>query len=314
MSGIDSKTLAIVAIVIAVLAIGYGVISPGPQGPEGPQGATGPAGSQGAQGVTGAQGPAGPAGPGVSTNEIAEVVEELLNERLAEILEGLEDVQAKNAEIAAGGSLYDKWWVAAHDAEEPTEDHALWDTQSTNTRSGPDTWRCKECHAWDYMGPEGAYSSSSSHYTGFTGLLDASSHSVAEVIDILNGGGNAEHDFSTVMDDHEIENLAVFIADGGVIDVTPYINSDKTINGADLHNGETLFNDACALCHGVDGRTIEFHEGEYMGTLANDNPQETLHKIRFGNPGTPMPSSVASGWSLQDSVDVLAYAQTLPEE
>jgi len=65
MSNVDSRTIAIAAIVIAILAIGYGVLSPGPQGPEGPTGSTGPAGptgSTGATGLTGATGPAGPAG------------------------------------------------------------------------------------------------------------------------------------------------------------------------------------------------------------------------------------------------------------
>ena len=67
MSGTDAKTLAIAAIVIAVLAIGYGVISPGPQGPEGPAGADGADGAAGADGATGATGATGPAGPqGVS--------------------------------------------------------------------------------------------------------------------------------------------------------------------------------------------------------------------------------------------------------
>jgi len=37
----------------------------------------------------------------------------------------------------------------------------LWATQSSNTRSGKDTWRCKECHGWDYMGVDGAYGSGS---------------------------------------------------------------------------------------------------------------------------------------------------------
>ena len=73
MSNVDSKTLAIAAIVIALLALGYGVISPGGQGPEGPagadgaDGAAGVDGADGAKGATGATGATGPAGPqGVS--------------------------------------------------------------------------------------------------------------------------------------------------------------------------------------------------------------------------------------------------------
>jgi len=43
MSGIDSKTFAILAIVIAVAALGYGIITPGPEGPQGLQGIPGEA-------------------------------------------------------------------------------------------------------------------------------------------------------------------------------------------------------------------------------------------------------------------------------
>ncbi len=51
-----------------------------------------------------------------------------------------------------------------------------------------------------------------------------------------------------------------------------------------------------------------------MGTIATGNPQEFLHKVRFGQPGSEpaMPATADLGWSVQDAVDVLAYAQTLP--
>jgi len=49
---------------------------------------------------------------------------------------------------------------------------------------------------------------------------------------------------------------------------------------------------------------------EYIGTVASENPQETLHKTRNGQPGVPM---VALGvLDIQDLVDIVAYAQTLP--
>jgi thiosulfate dehydrogenase len=221
--------------------------------------------------------------------------------------------EPEHLHVAIGGQLYDRWWTVAEGATEPIEDQALWATQSTNTRSGSTTWRCKECHGWDYKGDEGAYSSGS-HYTGFIGVLEASSQSPNEILAILTGSQNSDHDFSTVLDEESIESLVEFITEGGVIDVSPYINPDKTINGADLDNGEILYNKVCAVCHGADGRTIDFDENEYVSTLANDNPQEILHKIRFGQPGTAMPSSVELGWSLQDAVDVLAYSQTLPTD
>ena len=50
MSGIDSKSIALIAIVLAVAGLAYGVIVPGPEGPAGPQG---PAGVQGEAGPAG---------------------------------------------------------------------------------------------------------------------------------------------------------------------------------------------------------------------------------------------------------------------
>jgi hypothetical protein len=76
MSGTDAKTLAIIAIVIAVLAIGYGVISPGSPGAAGPAGPAGAAGTDGADGADGATGTTGATGAtglqGVSFTPTAE--------------------------------------------------------------------------------------------------------------------------------------------------------------------------------------------------------------------------------------------------
>ncbi|MCP3904086.1 MAG: hypothetical protein GY715_10675, partial [Planctomycetes bacterium] len=55
-----------------------------------------------------------------------------------------------------GGQLWDKWWVVTG-AAEPVGDHPLYPPAGTQT--GSTTWRCKECHGWDYKGVDGAYSS-----------------------------------------------------------------------------------------------------------------------------------------------------------
>jgi thiosulfate dehydrogenase len=68
-----------------------------------------------------------------------------------------------------------------------------------------------------------------------------------------------------------------------------------------------------AACHGADGKTINFgtaSASEYVGTLANDNPWEFVHKVRFGQPGETMPAGVEKSWSVQDAVDILKHAQT----
>ena len=87
-------------------------------------------------------------------------------------------VAAQEDSVSRGGRLHDKWWSETG-AEQPIIDQALWAMQSSNTRSGSDTWRCKECHGWDYLGEDGAYASGS-HFTGFPGVYDAAQTSTVE--------------------------------------------------------------------------------------------------------------------------------------
>ncbi len=206
--------------------------------------------------------------------------------------------------VSEGGLLYDKWW-AALGADEPEGDQPLWATQETNVREGVDTWRCKECHGWDYKGVDGAYGSGS-HTTGFAGVFDAASMSAADLTDWLNGTTNPEHDFSAYLEEGQINQLVAFIQ-AGTVDTAEFINEDKSING-DPDNGQTLYNGACKRCHGENGISEEF----VMSTLSNDNPWEVYHKISFGHPGEDMPAGVNFGWSTQDMVDILSYIQTLP--
>src|SRR3990172_2692376 len=161
------------------------------------------------------------------------------------------------ANIATGGKLYDKWWTAAPGAVEPKEDHPLWASQTTNTRKGSETWRCKECHGWDYGGKDGAYGSGS-HKTGFIGVSVASRKSQAELVAILKGSSNPKHDFSQVLDAASIDKLASFLKDG-LVDTSQYIDSaTKKPKRANAGHGKVLFEGTCAACHGSDGTTLNF--------------------------------------------------------
>ena len=215
--------------------------------------------------------------------------------------------------VTEGGVLYDKWWTAIG-VEKPEDDQPLWATQSTNKRSGADTWRCKECHGWDYKGAEGAYSSGS-HFTGFTGAFRVSSMSADKLAGWLDGSANEKHDFSAFLGDDQIEMLAAFMQKG-LVDMSPFINSDKTVKG-DPTNGKERYNAGCKHCHGEDGKKIKFGEEEnpeYIGDIATSNPWEFFHKASFGQPAEHMPSGVNLGLSVQDRADLLSYAQTLPSK
>jgi mono/diheme cytochrome c family protein len=234
--------------------------------------------------------------------------------------------------LIKGGLLYDKWWVAAGTDEPegtnpvyPTEENAMF---KDPPRSGPDTWRCKECHGWDYLGVDGFYGPPSSHFTNIEGVLQLSDfviqsknegdHSPQEIHDIIAFGIIGQMAaYEGLISDDGIWDLTKFIVDG-LIDnrlIVDYSSPDmnEIIPPIDLDNGETLFNNICADCHGVDGEGLAAFgtEGISLNDVALGNPVEFMHKIRMGQPATIMPSMVKDGYSTNDAKDVLAWAQTL---
>lgn len=225
---------------------------------------------------------------------------------------------AKAASIARGGTLYDAWWKVVPGAKEPKDNQPLWALQTTNKRKGSITWRCKECHGWDYKGKDGAYGSGS-HYTGFPGLWDAAQKKGADALAAaLKGSANPRHDFSSVLRPEDIADLVDFLK-GGLTDMTKYVDyKTKKPVGGDVERGRARYG-VCGACHGPDGKKLNFGSDkapEYLGTIAKANPQEFLHKTRVGQPGSkpPMPAALVLGWDMKQVVDVLAYSQTLPEK
>jgi thiosulfate dehydrogenase len=217
-------------------------------------------------------------------------------------------------DLITGALLYDRWY-AILDLEPPSQENPLWNRQSTNTRTGPDTWRCVECHGWDYKGVDGAYGSGS-HYTGFPNVKQLTEQlTVNEIIDHLQGGKDPAHDFSTYLPEVHLRNVALFLK-FGLIDDDLYIDDVSLgVIAGDVTHGQELYELVCSQCHGEDGQTIVFREegvDEFLGTVANRDPWRFLHRTRFGTAGTPMLIGHAFGWTAADGRDVLAYAQTLP--
>jgi mono/diheme cytochrome c family protein len=86
--------------------------------------------------------------------------------------------------------------------------------------------------------------------------------------------------------------------------------------GGNIKNGKKRYDGNCAQCHGLDGKLIVFRsEGvnESIGSVANRDPYRFLHRTRFGVAGIKeMPVGRELGWEPAVSVDILAYAQSLP--
>jgi mono/diheme cytochrome c family protein len=212
-----------------------------------------------------------------------------------------------------GALIYDNWMLTL-DLVPPEGDHPLWDNQDANTRNGVVTWRCVECHGWDYKGVEGAYGPYSNHYTGFTGLGDAVGASQETVIAWLDGTMNPEHDFLQYMNPIALDDLAAFLRTRQ-IDTSLVIDPETGVAFGDRRVGRGLYNENCARCHGGNGAQINFGNAQsplYLGDLAVADPWQSLHKIRFGSPTSHvMPAYERDNWSLSLMADVLAYSQSL---
>lgn len=209
-------------------------------------------------------------------------------------------------EISRGGQLYDKWWEVI-EADAPKETHPAY--PEAGKQKGSSTWRCKECHGWDYQGAEGAYSKGS-HFTGIKGIGGMNGAPVDAIVAVLRG---PQHGFTPdMMSDSAVRKLATFVAKGQ-IDTDRYIDrATKQVKG-DPAAGARYYQTICAVCHGYDGKDYNFgsaDEPEYIGTIAVDNPWEALHKTRFGQPGVGMVA--LNALDIQALVDIVAYAQTLP--
>jgi len=283
------------------------------------EGETGPIGTQGPQGDPGLQGVQGEPGEPCTVSDNGNGTFTITCAGSSVTFgEREEPEEFTTADRVRGGQLYDRFWtVTGSDA--PTTTHSLYPDFGSNT--GSTSWRCKECHGWDYLGKDGRYKSGS-HYTGISGIYPAklSLWKAYMVISDNHSYGDAG------LTSDDIWDLVKFYIEG-MTNVTDLVDNDGAFSG-DLSYGEVLYNEgipgwstqgttrnvSCATCHGFDG-TDEIVPGfeDYIGFLSNENPQEFQHKVRYGQPGSlpEMPASESINASMQDVADLSAYSQTL---
>jgi len=203
--------------------------------------------------------------------------------------------------IARGGRLYDKYFKENNTAK-PDADHASYPHKGG--KYGKDTsWRCKECHGWDYKGKDGAYASGA-HATGIKGINGAAGRNPAAIVAILK---DAKHGYTEKqLSAQDMSDLALFVSKGQ-IDTSKYI-ADKKAKG-NAAKGEVYFNTICAGCHGMDGKKVK--DAPPLGSVAS-NAVEMLHKVMNGQSGEGMPALRAL--DPQIAVDIVSYLPQLPKQ
>ncbi|MBF0268994.1 MAG: c-type cytochrome [Alphaproteobacteria bacterium] len=204
--------------------------------------------------------------------------------------------------IARGGRLYDKYWGENKTAKPETNHQSFANKAGKYDKDA--SWRCKECHGWDYKGKDGAYGSGG-HMTGIVGIQGAAGKDPAAIIAIMKDKTHGYTEAQLAAQD--MKDLAMFVSKGQV-DMTKYIDYAAKKAKGDAAKGEGYYNTICANCHGLDGKKI--NNAPPLGSL--QNPQEMLHKVLNGQPGQNMPALRLL--DPQISVDLVAHMLTLPQQ
>lgn len=203
--------------------------------------------------------------------------------------------------MSRGGRLYDKWF-AENKMTKPGDDHPAYPHKGG--KYGKDaSWRCKECHGWDYRGKDGAYAKGG-HATGIKGIQGAAGKDPAAIAALLR---DKTHGYSEAqLSAKDAGDLALFVSKGQ-IDMTRYLDAANKAKG-NAGKGEVYFNTLCAGCHGVDGKKLK--DAPPLGSVA-DNGAEMLHKIINGQPAEAMPALRALDHQI--AADIAVHLVSLPK-
>ncbi len=205
--------------------------------------------------------------------------------------------------LSHGGLLYDKWYKVI-DAGKPTTDHPAYPKDKKYAGKPDANWRCKECHGWDYLGADGAYSSGK-HASGIKGINGMKGADPAKVVSVLK---DSNHGYGDKLSSDDLNALALFVSKG-TIDMDAYIDRATKKPKGDAARGEAYYNTVCAHCHGKDGLQPKEMKpfGKQMG-----NPWEVMHKIMNGQPAEKMPALRA--FDHQIAADIMAHMTSLPKK
>lgn len=198
-------------------------------------------------------------------------------------------VAADEASVVRGGRLYDDWSREAKERP-PGTPHPAFTVKSS--ASAANTWRCKECHGFDYKGS-----------AGMVGIRGRQGGDVAAIVAVLKNG---THRYEGLLQDSDFIDLANFVSKGQ-IDMQASIESARQPK-APAASYENYYVTICANCHGPDGARLR--EIPLLGDTARQRPFEVLHVVLNGHPGGEMPALRALG--VDTAARMLNFLQTLP--
>lgn len=245
-----------------------------------------------------------------------------------------------NADGITGGIMYDKFWATEAGFNQSDPNLAKFNQYA-------DFFRCKQCHAWDYLGNAGSYinrgpRTSRPNIASGNILELAKSKTSQELFDAMkkstgrrdiandlatynptsnNTEGDKMPDYSQLLTNAQIWDIVKYLKTEA-IDVDQLYDGTYTGTyptgsasysnlgkGGNALNGTSFYAQRCAACHAADG-TAFLIENMTVGKFTRSKPNEVQHKVKFGQLGSSM--RYTGGITLQYMKDLYkAFADTV---
>ncbi len=221
--------------------------------------------------------------------------------------------------FSLGGVSYDVFWSTEAGFNQN-------DTNLAKFTANPNFFRCKQCHAWDYLGRNGSYigrapSTSRPRVAAMNLYTWVQSKTPQEIFDALKtsvGRRDISYDLNTYdpntnfVEGDKMPNLGQLLTDAQIWNIVKYLKDaifdvsqlyDAVYSGTyptgtasfsnigkdgNATSGATYYSTECT-CHGPDGTTINI-EGHTLGVHARTKPFEVQQKVKYGHPGSIMPA------------------------
>ena len=227
-------------------------------------------------------------------------------------------ISYNNADFKNGGIMYDKFWASESNFDQNDPNLA---TISDNA----DFFRCKQCHGWDGLGSAGAYINRAPKTTrpnvSALNLYQLAQTKTAdelfEAMKATNGRRDISYDLPTYdpetnnTEGDKMPNYSQILTDAQIWDIIKYMKEsmfdvtnlyDINIEGTyptgsrtfsnvgkdgNEANGNALYSEKCASCHGADGTSLDLG-GRSAGQFTREKSYEVQHKVKYGQLGSGM--------------------------
>ena len=223
--------------------------------------------------------------------------------------------QVTTADPLRGGRLYAAWDQLLGAPETGLEQQPLWPTTGIGSIPPTLTWRCVNCHGWDYAGSSGRTLTTVNRNMDYPGLFGVTADTPEEIFPILNGLNNPEHDFTPPLEAQDLLDLAAFLA-ANLVQPELIADPESLAAAGTIEVGEAGYTEYCLGCHGLEGEKINLGTVQtpiFLGDLAWTNPWRIAHTTRFGHVSTRVPLQKLSECPLASRSISLPISRPCPQ-